>query len=368
MITRFSLLLVTLSVPFCLMAAPFKSWQADQAYNEAKNTNGDFTTALRLYEDVVAANPHDLEALYNVGKSAYQLKDYGAAQVAFDKVAHSSAASSKQKEQAFFNQGDAYAMDKQYHKALSSYESVLKIRDVTEAAKLKTKERIEKIKKLLEQQKQQEQNDQKENQQNKENESQNQQQDEKQGSSQKNDSKQKNESSQSKPDQSSSKGDSSSEQSSKDKQDNRKEQSNNSSTERSPEGKQDHSKNTEQHNKNKDQGQQSQGTQENKEPKNQHEAGKQERSQSQGTTDADKRKQQEQKDTQKHSTDKGEHHDSSPPSDAEQKSFEYSIPEKQLSDQEKRNLQIIEEADKEAYRVFFKGRVKGGEADGQKNW
>ena len=122
-----------------LHAASFTAWRADQAYKDA-----DLSKALLLYEEVVAGDPKDMQALYNVGKTAYKLKDYTAAEQAFEKVSRSSLSSPKLKERALFNYADSLVQQHSYPKALASYEVVLRLNEHNEHAQ----KRINLVKKL----------------------------------------------------------------------------------------------------------------------------------------------------------------------------------------------------------------------------
>jgi Ca-activated chloride channel homolog len=138
-------------VPFLstrmLMAAPFGAWQADTAYHK-----GNWQEARSGYETLVERRPHDMQALYNLGKTAYKQKDFRAAEQAFKKVAQSQSVTTDQAEQAYFNLGDTGVELGQYQPALDAYMKALELNGHNEH----TKKRIEYVKSLMEEKQQQE--------------------------------------------------------------------------------------------------------------------------------------------------------------------------------------------------------------------
>lgn len=310
---------------FSLNAASTTAHRADQAY-----TRGDYAEARRLYEEAAVRHPNTLSLLYNVGKAAYKAKDYASAQAAFEKVAHSPAASTLLKEQSFFNRGDSLAQSKQYEKAIAAYTEVLKINKTNEHAK----KRIELMKQLLEQQKQEDKQQQKKDnqeQQNKQNQKENQSQDQKnnQGSAPQQSDKQK-------------QGDTSPKQTPGNEPEKREKQRND-----------------------QNKGQQKQAQNEDKQPKSDEQAGKNKRTDGRDQSEREKNDEQQQKqDSGKDSKKQQEQHTKPQKLSV---APEKSVPEKELNDQDRQNLRIIETHDKNAYRFFMK--PQGGDVTTQgKNW
>lgn len=120
----------------------FQSYEADKAYEKK-----DFEKAKNIYSQVIEKDPTNLSAVYNLGKVAYKQKDFEGAQKAFDVASKSENRAIAEK--SYFNLGDSNIMLNRLQEALSNFESVLKINSDNK----KAKERIEYIKKLLEQQK-----------------------------------------------------------------------------------------------------------------------------------------------------------------------------------------------------------------------
>jgi len=124
----------------------YTAWKADAAYKA-----GDLSNARSLYEDAVAQNPDDMKSLYNVGKMAYKQKDFQTAEQTFALVA--SHKNHQFKEEAPFNAGDSQLMQRKYVEAQRSFEKVLSINPQNAHAQ----KRLELIKKLQQEQQKQDQ-------------------------------------------------------------------------------------------------------------------------------------------------------------------------------------------------------------------
>lgn len=104
-----------------------------------------------FYENVVVENPYDLKALYNVGVLAFKENDYNAAQAAFNVLKDHCKEDICEKgfiEKIYYNAGNAEVKLELYADALESFEQVLMCNSNNQHAQ----EKIDYLKKLLEQQ------------------------------------------------------------------------------------------------------------------------------------------------------------------------------------------------------------------------
>jgi Ca-activated chloride channel family protein len=314
----------------------FTAWQGDRAYRA-----GDLAKARAFYEDAVSAFPHDMQALYNVGKIAYKEKDYATARKAFEKVGAAPESSSTLKEQAYFNKGDSEFMDKQLDQALSSYEQVLKLNPENTHAK----ERIEMLKKQKEEQKKSEQQDQQQKQDTKD---------------QEHKSEQGGKDSQKNKDQAPTE---------RDSQDTKNEQPSNKDNESSDQQQKDKNQEEKQNQRDdtdKTQQQDKKSQEDADKDSNEQQDRNQKDSKKGGERSADSRTRDEQKkEKEQDKSQQGAPHDS----EKQEQPSPQSVPEDQLNAQERVGLEHIEERDKKAYKHFF-GRTDVGKRlqPGQKNW
>lgn len=126
----------------------FLEENAAQAYRAQ-----DYNKARELYQAQVEQDPENAQALYNLGKTAYKLADFENAQKCFEKATHNTAACPQLQEQAAFELGDSCFQTDKLDGALRAYNRVLAINKDNEHAR----KRIEMVKKRQEEKKQQEQ-------------------------------------------------------------------------------------------------------------------------------------------------------------------------------------------------------------------
>src|SRR3990167_1174764 len=116
---------------------------AQKAYHQQA-----YQQAAGYYRQQVQADYHDSSALYNLGASAYQLKDYQQAQQCFAKVAADASLPTKRRAEAYFNAANSSVQLGDYQQALTQYQQTLKFDPKDQRAKAN----YEKLKKQLEQQ------------------------------------------------------------------------------------------------------------------------------------------------------------------------------------------------------------------------
>lgn len=124
--------------------------------------DGDLESAQYMLDEALTEDANNYQAAYNRGKIAYAKKDFVGAQAYFEKATH--VQGNKQLQlQAWFDAGNSLVQQKKYEEAIKSYQEVLNI----DSNHLQSRDMIDQLKKLLEQQKQQEQDKQKNQQQQK---------------------------------------------------------------------------------------------------------------------------------------------------------------------------------------------------------
>ncbi len=145
-----------------LFIAPLKSEASlldFKLLDEAKSSynNKDFNKSSSLYKDY-AIRHKDTNALYNSAVGSYKMKDYNTSASMFEKVIPSD---DEMKFNKNYNLGNAYASmpsEKNFKKAIGSYEKALKVKDDQDA-----KDNLEEVKKALEHLKKQKQKQKKKN-------------------------------------------------------------------------------------------------------------------------------------------------------------------------------------------------------------
>lgn len=108
---------------------------------------GDYTAALKQYEDLSKNNPDDAELSYNLGDTYYQLQQYDKARTEFKKSLN--AEDEQIRKQALYNLGNTEFRAKDYQAALDAYDKAIKIDPDYTKAKLN----YDFVKKMLEEQK-----------------------------------------------------------------------------------------------------------------------------------------------------------------------------------------------------------------------
>lgn len=115
---------------------------------------GDIPTAHALYTDVVKAAPQDPLVNFNEGFLLYKQGDYAKAAASFERAAQS-AVTGEQRQESYFNLGNAHAYQKEWQQSIDAYDKVLE----QNAEHKRAKHNKEIVRKLLNQEKQQQQKD-----------------------------------------------------------------------------------------------------------------------------------------------------------------------------------------------------------------
>lgn len=138
------------SVKANIISDSLTQYRGHQAYSL-----GNFKKAEQEYLKLLAHDPYNAQANYNMGVCLYQQKKHEEAEHYFARSVHHAGEKSKLQEQALFNQADALVKQNKLQPALELYEKVLKINPENKDAQ----NNLAVVKNMIEQQKKQQQGD-----------------------------------------------------------------------------------------------------------------------------------------------------------------------------------------------------------------
>jgi len=134
--------------------------------------NQEWEKAEGILQPSLTKNPNEVKTLYGMGILSYKKKEYDRASAYFASALEYET-NVQQKEELFYNYGNALAQQKKLQEAIDAYEKALEINPENE----QVKHNLEVVKKMLKNQEQQQQQDDQQNQQDKQDKNNDQQQD-----------------------------------------------------------------------------------------------------------------------------------------------------------------------------------------------